>query len=561
MHKAITIPRYLIYKAAFALTFLLSCHTYANGPAYGVEQNCKKLVDKGVALGKNGDFPAAIEYLVKAETLSEKYKLDPKKLIDIKMALANCYSGLSNFGEALGYYKEAVNIAKLYPGLANEYRSTLINIGRLYFLEREPTQALPYYKKAYDISTGSKDEYFKILSAINMGLCYNMLNKPKTAQYYFKEVKDIPIGGDLKNLWEVSYAEAFFLEGRLIESERMLIGILEKFEKDFKINENSLDGATYTNALELKVRILSRRNEPDRAIQYANKGLKASNQVTKKDFYDLLSKLYLQKKDATTALKYKDSLILAKDSIASLINRGLFETNKVKLKVQEYQGELKYNKEKYDSERKLLYSIIMAITALVTVTILVLRQRKLVADRNKQAALLALEKEKNENHILERRILDREIQSQIEEEHLKEEIQVRNRELAAKALFLSGRNELIEEIVTAIGEHPKLSKVPSLAKNVAELKNHLRSDDEWDSFIIHFEEVNPGFINRLKQKYPSFTSNDVRFIVYLYMNLSLKEIASMLHITFDSCRKRKERITAKMEIPENSDIYSYISSI
>jgi DNA-binding CsgD family transcriptional regulator len=45
------------------------------------------------------------------------------------------------------------------------------------------------------------------------------------------------------------------------------------------------------------------------------------------------------------------------------------------------------------------------------------------------------------------------------------------------------------------------------------------------------------------------------------MNLSSKEIASILNITPVASKKRKERIAAKMEIPKNTDLFDYISAI
>jgi DNA-binding NarL/FixJ family response regulator len=45
------------------------------------------------------------------------------------------------------------------------------------------------------------------------------------------------------------------------------------------------------------------------------------------------------------------------------------------------------------------------------------------------------------------------------------------------------------------------------------------------------------------------------------MNLSTKEIASMLNITLEACRKRKERIAAKLELHDSMPLYDYLSTI
>jgi hypothetical protein len=174
---------------------------------------------------------------------------------------------------------------------------------------------------------------------------------------------------------------------------------------------------------------------------------------------------------------------------------------------------------------------------------------------------LQLEKEKNENLLLEQQIKEKESTALLEQERLKNEIEARNRKLSAKALYLSGRNELIEDILSSVSGTTELTKNPELAGHIKTLKTHLKTNDEWDSFLTHFEEVNHGFLSRLKAAQPALTANDVRFITYIYMNLSTKEIASMLNITPEACRKRKERLATKMELPEDVSLYDYLSFV
>jgi hypothetical protein len=181
----------------------------------------------------------------------------------------------------------------------------------------------------------------------------------------------------------------------------------------------------------------------------------------------------------------------------------------------------------------------------------------LIAERNEQVMALELEKEKTENLLLEKQISEKETAALLEQERLKNEIEVRNRKLSAKALYLAERNQMIEEFIASFSG----IKDPSQDNTLTALKNHLKTDQEWDSFVVHFEEVNHGFINRLKTLHPSLNANDLRFISYIYMNLSTKEIASMLNVTPEACRKRKERISAKMQLPANVSLYDYLSTL
>ena len=93
------------------------------------------------------------------------------------------------------------------------------------------------------------------------------------------------------------------------------------------------------------------------------------------------------------------------------------------------------------------------------------------------------------------------------------------------------------------------------------MKGLIKSDNEWEDFIKHFEEVNQGFLSDVKEKHPELNANDLRFISYVYMNLTTKEIAAILSITAGACRKRKERISKKMNLTDSSKLYDYLSTI
>ena len=87
-----------------------------------------------------------------------------------------------------------------------------------------------------------------------------------------------------------------------------------------------------------------------------------------------------------------------------------------------------------------------------------LKQKKLIAERNEQILALELEKEKRESVILEKQFSENKAISLLEQEKLKNEVELKNRKLSAKALYLSGRNEMIEEILSELANLPQVSK-------------------------------------------------------------------------------------------------------
>ena len=255
--------------------------------------------------------------------------------------------------------------------------------------------------------------------------------------------------------------------------------------------------------------------------------------------YNQISKLYLLNHDYAIALQYKDSVIATKDSISGLINQEFFETTKIKLKVQRYENELKINNEKHSAERK-IFIIAIAFTLLLFFFIYRTLKNRIV--KQKQEKIIT----ENQQKIFT-----------LELENLKNNIAEKNRKLSAKALYLSGRNELIEEVVNALSQIPEVSQDKDASNYMKTLKNYVKTDSEWDDFISYFEKVNPAFLSTLKIKHPQLNAADIRFICYIYMNLDIKEISAIFSITTEAGKKRKQRIAKKMEI-DADDLHEYI---
>lgn len=552
----------MIKKAGynFLLTLLICLFTSISARPNTIE-HCDTLIKKGIDAMWKKEYKKSLELLTEARELAEKNRWYKQQFLASNNIGANYYSML-DYGEALNYYLESYTIAvkELEP---KQEMIVLNNIAIIYSKEGNYKEAREYFKKAYSIAKENKDFVKVGLYAMNLGNVANETNNPKEARAYFMEslpyLKDNP---ELLIMAEIGLAENDLLTG-YTKQAREKAEHLYKTTKDLEYND------TGTLLTLIIARSYIKENLYNNAAVKVKPLLRANpNPETEKTIYELLSEIYAGTKDYTLALKYKDSILWAEKEITAIKNGKLLQNNKVKFEIQDYKNQIAINKQKLTSERKIYYSIIAVIIAGVTIAILSLRnisakhkQRKLIAERNQQTTALELEKEKNENLLLEKQIREKETSALLEQERLKNEIEARNRKLSAKALYLSGRNTIIEDVVASISKVPELAKNPDLNSHIKTLKDHLKTDHEWDSFITHFEEVNQGYLNRLKTKHPSLTANDIRFISYLYMNLSTKEIATLLNITLEACRKRKERIAAKMELPDSSHLYNYLSAI
>lgn len=538
-------------KAAYiALLLLFMCiPLQAHTPA-----ECDSLIVKGIRAMWKKDHVKSLELLTRARSIAEKNHWHKQQFLATNNIGAN-YFEMLDYGEALDYYLESYNIALKHLEPTSEM-VVLNNIAILYSKENNHEKAREYFKKAYDIAKENKDTIKIGLYAMNLGSAYNDAGDAATARKFILEA--LPYLKTDPNLYTMGQVT-------LVQNDLLTGNARQAREKAQSLYNNTQDRDFNNIGTQLLLVIVEAYiKEGDYAQAEAGaKELLAhtKNADTRKVAFEFLSQAYAKTKQYELALQYKDSVLKAESELNNLKNGRLFENNRVKFEIQDYKNQININREKRANERRVFYYVIGFIIAIVAIAILSLRnmlakqkQKKLIAERNEKVIALELEKEKNEHR-------EKETAALLEEERLKNEIEARNRKLSAKALYLSGRNQLIEEVISTLSNSPEVVKNKALAAQIKTLEGHLKTEDEWDNFITHFEEVNHGFISQLKMLHPSLTANDIRFLSYIYMNLSTKEIASMLNITAEACRKRKERIAAKMGLLQHTSLFDYISAL
>ncbi|HLA55805.1 MAG TPA: tetratricopeptide repeat protein [Flavobacterium sp.] len=538
-----------LFLLGFLLCLSFSCKIFAQTTG-----QCDSIIRKGIEHMQRNEHVRSLELLTQARVMAEKKNWHQQEFLAINNIGANYYMMLE-YGEALNHYLEAYTISLKYLEPQQEM-IVLNNIAILYSKEKKYDQANDYFKKAYDIAKKNKDHLKMGLYAMNLGNVANETKQPKLARAYFNESLPLLVSQpQFVTLAKIGLADCDLSEGNTKQSLATAKDLYAN-TKDLDFNDVGISLLTIISKSYLK------ENNLQLASAYANKILqKNPNLETKIVVFDILSELNFKARAYDKALQLKDSIITANAGLDAIKNGKLFENSKVKFEIQNYKNEIALNEAKLANERKLFYSIIAIIIIIVFFVILTFRnlsikhkQKKLIAERSEQILALELEKEKSASN-------EKETIALLELERLKNELESRNRKLSAKALYLSGRNQMIEEVLSELSELPQLSKDTSVVSHIKTLKNHLKTDNEWDNFITHFEEVNHTFLQTLKTKHPNLAANDIRFISYIYMNLSTKEIASMLNVTAEACRKRKERISAKMELPENINLYDYLASL
>ncbi|WP_152593058.1 helix-turn-helix transcriptional regulator [Jejuia pallidilutea] len=155
------------------------------------------------------------------------------------------------------------------------------------------------------------------------------------------------------------------------------------------------------------------------------------------------------------------------------------------------------------------------------------------------------------------------IEREKQEAIYKQEIEFKKKELATQTLHLVQKNTFIQELkdnLEKIKQSPELFKV-EFRRIVMLLKKESAEDKDWEVFKSYFSEVHNNFDHKIKEIYPEATEKEMRLASFLRMNLSTKEIASMMNVLPESVLKGKYRLKKKLELDKNTDLNQFLSNL
>ena len=93
------------------------------------------------------------------------------------------------------------------------------------------------------------------------------------------------------------------------------------------------------------------------------------------------------------------------------------------------------------------------------------------------------------------------------------------------------------------------------------IDQNINNDDDWNFFEEAFNNADQDFLKKIKDIHLSLTPNDLRLCAYLRLNLSSKEIASLLNISPKSVEIKRYRLRKRMNLEHGTNLISYILSV
>lgn len=177
--------------------------------------------------------------------------------------------------------------------------------------------------------------------------------------------------------------------------------------------------------------------------------------------------------------------------------------------------------------------------------------------RYRQKLALREEEMRHQQDIVE---MENELRIQEYEKHILElEIQSKSTEVAGKSFSIAKQGEVMDSIRKILDNESDLNKIKT------EIKRAIRSNTiekhEWEAFETNMKQIHSEFVSRLLAKHADLSSKDIRLSIYLRMNLSSKEIAPLMNISFRGVELHRYRLRRKLALPQETNLNKYMMDV
>jgi ligand-binding sensor domain-containing protein/DNA-binding CsgD family transcriptional regulator len=147
-------------------------------------------------------------------------------------------------------------------------------------------------------------------------------------------------------------------------------------------------------------------------------------------------------------------------------------------------------------------------------------------------------------------------------EKLESELNHKTQELTSSALHVMQNveavhkvKEQLQRLMDEVGEKDTRLQLRKILRAVEE---EIKIENNWEQFEIHFNQVHQDFLKRLSQDYPELTHKDLKMCAYLRLNLSSKDIASLLKLSLRGVETSRYRIRKKMNLEQDENLTDVI---
>ncbi|HEX5551622.1 MAG TPA: tetratricopeptide repeat protein [Chitinophagaceae bacterium] len=470
----------------------------------------------GITYQKQGNDSTALKYFLQSMRLLEQQ--NEKDYSDLTMTandIAYVYKETNELNKSLQYFQKALMYAKKISGAYNAHVVSMIltNIGTLYANKKNYKQAFAYNQKTLDLAQQKNNLILKGLGFENRARIYKSMTAFDRSTHYYLKADSI--------------FQQLNMEGRIAT---VLNAVAENYLSMKELNQAE------SYALQA-LKIARRGNIPEESEKALKHLIIIDKQTGNYKKALAFQEQYHSIRDTLLNKEKADQII----KLQILYETGKKQEQIEMLRIQESREEI------------LRYVLLGCIAFLMIIGVLLYRQQQM---KNRKDKMLSV----SQQALIQEQLKN----TRLHEQQLQHDIQSKNKELTTYALNFIQKNQLLEELKDRLADIRKNTD-GALSGKLGGLQHIIRHsfnlDKDWDEFRLYFEQVHDRFFKVLNSRYPGLSNKELRLCALLKINLSTKEMASLLGISAASVKMARYRLRKKLRLDSENDLTCFMINL
>lgn len=464
-----------------------------------------------------GQYDSAIFHIKKSINTSQirGYK---EQEAQAKLLLAKVYLDLSMIDLS---YEKLMEAKQIFSEINNvrgieEVRNIQ---GCILFTEKKYKEAIDIFTQSKTVNSSHQFLDLLVFNNLNLGLIYTDLGQKDRAKRYYEEALNLSLRQNFDLLSIMVYKNFSYMyisENELKKAENYIL-------KAIDLSEQTQNKKQLVYSMSVAGTVYDKMGDSKRALDYFTKIVELAPNLglmeAAKNACDFLTQYYLQRKEYKQAAKYFELKAIYVDSVVE--RRNIPNLTRIRC---EYQYKEQTQELIYKNRLRSMWIIFgISITVLLITTSLLLTFSRY--------------KFKLKNAELERK-------------NIENDLELKKKEVFTKILYLCKKNEAISDTARKLLKKKPLFKIenqPIIDEIVKELHDYSK-DDSWKEFELRFEEIHSDFYKKLNDHFPDLTKNEKRLCAYFRLNISNKDVASLLHMSVAGVESARYRLRKKLDI-------------
>ncbi|MEL6668544.1 MAG: hypothetical protein AAFP08_06210 [Bacteroidota bacterium] len=147
---------------------------------------------------------------------------------------------------------------------------------------------------------------------------------------------------------------------------------------------------------------------------------------------------------------------------------------------------------------------------------------------------------------------------------LQNQLNEQQKKLSVHTLHLLQKNQVLDDLRIQLEQiSTKTGDQAGIDKMIRNLQSEERSEQDWSSFKVYFEQVHGDFEYNLQSAASEgkLSSRELRLAALIKVGLNNNELVEMLRMSQDSLYKAKYRLKKKLPVAETQSLDEYLQSI